>query len=458
MATVAAFLLVPAAQALAYNTVTIEGAGEGSGWVKGYEINKGNPPVDCHWNGKEWDVGTPKAGECESEAVAPEGTEAFAVEEEADPGSVFGGWKIVEGGFGFNVCEEPLNPICGGLLLLGHTKIQAKFNEIPPPLVPLTVTSSGAPGGEVKCSINGGAKGSCPAEAPEGKNVKLFAEGTGVELNEWTTGPCASTSANPCSFAMPASAVSANADFQVAQETLTVTEPGAGSGTVACEVNSVVEPCNGTYEYGKSVKLVATPDPGNEVESITGPGCSVIGAGEASTGECVFTLEEDTTVTVVFESAGTKESVPATIEGEVPKKTSLEGCAGPVILGPFEPAVPFNYEGTCSLIATSTGDATELSAADPDETATKGHLVNGSYSLPSALETRANGLGGLEFPATGYPYAPLSEPSVTLLTYGGPVSADNVTVHFKQHIGLHDALADGTYAKTITLTLEQTTP
>jgi hypothetical protein len=31
-------------------------------------------------------------------------------------------------------------------------------------------------------------------------------------------------------------------------------------------------------------------------------------------------------------------------------------------------------------------------------------------------------------------------------------------VFFRQHIGLHDALHTGTYAKTITLTLEQTTP
>ena len=46
----------------------------------------------------------------------------------------------------------------------------------------------------------------------------------------------------------------------------------------------------------------------------------------------------------------------------------------------------------------------------------------------------------------------------TLLTYGGPVSHDPVTVSFKQTIGANDALRTGAYSKTLTFTLSTTTP
>jgi hypothetical protein len=476
LATVAAFLLVPAASAFAGVQGEVIGAGEGSGWVKGVGTaeEQGNPPVDCHWSGElqEFDTAIPLgSGKCKFEAInIGIGEGAVELEGEHDPGSLLYGWHVVEGS-AVSGCEEPVfsqEEICGVLQFApspAGIKVRATFNL---QSEPLTLTASGAAGGGFECEINGGAKGACPTEAPVGKNVKVYPTGTGVELEEWTTGPCESTSDNPCEFTMPEEPVSANAAFAVASESYAVTAAGGGTGTLVCKVEGSPASCSGSALYGETIHVAAAPDAENVVEKIDTTGsaaCSV--AFEGVSGECSFVIHASSTATVYFESAGTKAVLtpPATVEGEVPITTSLEGCESPVVLGPFVPTVVENYEGTCSVTATSTGVETELSAEDKSAEETghlvqeyedKNHVVH-HYRLPSALETRANGLAGLEFPGTGHSYAPLTS-KVDLLDYAGPVSADNVTVHFKQHIGLHDALHTGTYAKTITLTLEQTTP
>ena len=63
-------------------------------------------------------------------------------------------------------------------------------------------------------------------------------------------------------------------------------------------------------------------------------------------------------------------------------------------------------------------------------------------------------------PREPLPFAPLGGASAptTLLTYGGPVSNDPVTLGFKQSIGAADALRTGTYSKTLTFTLSTTAP
>jgi hypothetical protein len=104
-------------------------------------------------------------------------------------------------------------------------------------------------------------------------------------------------------------------------------------------------------------------------------------------------------------------------------------------------------------VISSAGDAT-LSVADPSSTAT-GHLVNGAFSLPQALQAHASSAGG-----TSSAMAPVggSSAPTTLLTYGGPISNDAVTVDFKQPVAANDALRTGTYSKTLTFTLSTTTP
>ncbi len=98
------------------------------------------------------------------------------------------------------------------------------------------------------------------------------------------------------------------------------------------------------------------------------------------------------------------------------------------------------------------GDAT-LSVADPSANA-PGHLVNGTFSLPSAVQAKATSPAGTGSTA----FAAVSATPLTLLTYSAPVSNDPVAITFNQHIGQSDALRTGSYSKTLTFTLSTTNP
>ena len=118
-----------------------------------------------------------------------------------------------------------------------------------------------------------------------------------------------------------------------------------------------------------------------------------------------------------------------------------------------QPGVEKDYTATTTANVVSTaGDAT-LSISDPS-TNVPGHLVNGTFSLPSAVQAKAASPA-----ATGSTaFSAVSATPLTLLTYAGPVSNDPVTVTFNQHIGASDALRTGSYSKTLTFTLSTTTP
>jgi beta-galactosidase GanA len=149
-------------------------------------------------------------------------------------------------------------------------------------------------------------------------------------------------------------------------------------------------------------------------------------------------------------------SVPATatapVSGTVPATLAL--TVGPASFGAFTPGVTADYTaGAAANVISTAGDAL-LSVADPSSTAT-GHLVNGAFSLPSALQAKASspaGVGG-SYADVGGTAAPTS-----LLTYSGPASNDPVALLFSQHIGSTDALRTGAYSKTLTFTLSTTTP
>jgi hypothetical protein len=98
-------------------------------------------------------------------------------------------------------------------------------------------------------------------------------------------------------------------------------------------------------------------------------------------------------------------------------------------------------------VISTAGDAA-LSVADPSSTAT-GRLVNGTFSLPQALQANAGGA----FAPVGGSAAP-----TPLKSWTAPVSNESVTVSFRQTIGANDALRTGTYSKTLTFTLSTTTP
>jgi hypothetical protein len=136
-----------------------------------------------------------------------------------------------------------------------------------------------------------------------------------------------------------------------------------------------------------------------------------------------------------------------TVGGSVPATLSLTLGSAPSF-GAFTAGVAKDYTAQTSANVISTAGDAGLSVADPSSTAT-GHLVNGTFSLPSTVQANAGG----PFADVGGSAAP-----TLLKSWTNPTSNEAVTVNFQQHISAGDALRTGTYAKTLTFTLSTTTP
>jgi hypothetical protein len=122
----------------------------------------------------------------------------------------------------------------------------------------------------------------------------------------------------------------------------------------------------------------------------------------------------------------------------VPPTLSLT-LGPPASFGAFTPGVAGDYAASTTADVVSTAGDAALTVTDPD-TAHPGHLVNGSFALPSPLLA-----GGSPLPSV-------------VRTWDAPVSHDDVTIPFSQAIGAHDALRTGTYGKTLAFTLSTTSP
>ena len=159
-----------------------------------------------------------------------------------------------------------------------------------------------------------------------------------------------------------------------------------------------------------------------------------------------------------YNRAGRCTSMPAqeTVNpsATVPSVLALTlGTAGS--FGALTPAVAKDYSATMTATVTSTAADAALTAFDSSATAT-GHLVNGSFSLPSPLQVKATSAVGTGTGALS-DLGGFASPT-PLLTYSVPISNDAVTLGFQQHVDANDALRAGTYSKTITFTLSTTTP
>ena len=148
--------------------------------------------------------------------------------------------------------------------------------------------------------------------------------------------------------------------------------------------------------------------------------------------------------TVIYRNA-------APVSGTVPATLSLKLDQSPTF-SPFAPGVAQDYAASMTAnVVSSAGDGA-LSVSDPGATA-PGHLLNGTYSLPSALQAKATSPAG-----AGGAFASVGGSPAQLLGYAGPASNDPVTLQFQQHIGATDPLRTGTYSKTLVFTLSTTSP
>jgi hypothetical protein len=176
--------------------------------------------------------------------------------------------------------------------------------------------------------------------------------------------------------------------------------------------------------------------------TLTGPGTCKITASQS--GDANYFRAPD--VSRSFQVGASQEG---SVGGTVPATLALT-LGAPASFGAFAPGVSRPYEATTTATVTSTAGDALLSVTDPSQSAT-GRLVNGSFALGEQLQVRANANA----------FAPLSATAgspLALLSYGGPVSNDSVSIGFRQEIGAGQALRTGAYGKTLTFTLSTTTP
>ena len=157
------------------------------------------------------------------------------------------------------------------------------------------------------------------------------------------------------------------------------------------------------------------------------------------------------TITAAAVPAPTSTSTNVDVGVTVPSVLALNFGAA-ASFGALTPALDHDYAASTTATVLATSGNALLSVTDPSATA-PGHLINGTSSLPSAVQAKATSPAG-----AGGAFAPVSNTPSTLLTYTGPANADPVTISFLQHVGTTDALRAGSYGKTLTFTLSTTAP
>ena len=197
-------------------------------------------------------------------------------------------------------------------------------------------------------------------------------------------------------------------------------------------------------QYDQPITVTGTPASDETVSftppaSLPGDGIVTVTSGDGSA---------TTTYTLHLIPA---DIVSGPVGGTVPATLSLT-LGAPATFGTFTPGVDGTYTAATTANVISTAGDAALSVSDPD-TAHPGHLVNGTFALPQALQAKATSPVGV-----GSAFAPISASPATLLSYAGPVSNDPVAITFQQSIARTDALRTGSYGKTLTFTLSTTNP
>ena len=348
----AVLLLIPAASASAEIDTHIVFEGEGSGWVKGARSTEdGKPPIKCHWNGTEIDLGTginpgtgegesgtpAQAGKCETEAEGSGGIFGIGVIHEADKASKFAGWEVLEGFDGLG-CFDELAKEC--TVVFPPIEIKAAFE--PDPDVPLTINPVGSGAGQVNCDVNEGERldAPCAAEYEPGIELELIAapgpnsEFAGFENGSGDAEGCATSPCGPFTLEEESEL---DARFELIERTLTVEAIGEGSvsansGAISgCE--EAAGTCSGTYGQGTTVTLTATPAAG---KAALWTGCTPVGGQpnkcniQIPAGDALVKAEfvaENPVPTLITEAPAANTGTRATLAGTVnPRGLAVDDC------------------------------------------------------------------------------------------------------------------------------------
>jgi hypothetical protein len=388
----AAFLLVPAAQALANPEVEILTVGSGSGKVVGVAPFTGEGPegpVSCEWDGST----EAQSGTCNTEASLLEvPLYAVKVGHEAEEGSLFTGWKV-EGGTPEGCQEENSGAGDCGVLSFGE-KIIVKATFEPSPGVPLTIDHSGAGSGQVNCVVGGGAEEDKPCEESyeAGTELELIAEAhegsqfAGFENGTHDADGC---STSPCGPFTLEEESTLDANFELETRELTVAETGPGSVYVECEEGSGFETCANPLselDYGTEIQVAANPDTGAETTHFEGTG-SASGC-EAAGSPCTFEITEDSSATAEFtyeeESLAIAKtgSGTGTVQCEV-DGGGLEACPTTALYGSTVKVVASADSGSELGSVSGTGSASGCTTSPCEFSLQAGSEVTVEFKLES---------------------------------------------------------------------------
>jgi List-Bact-rpt repeat protein len=201
-------------------------------------------------------------------------------------------------------------------------------------------TSGGTGTGVVKC--NGV---SCASSYPETTVLTLTAtpnahsafSGWSVTGDPGTT--CTGTT-SPCTLTVEAD-ISVSAPFNQITHTLTINQPGSGSGTLSCDAGSGPEACKASYNEATEVTISQSAAFGSEFKGWSG--CD-----SEPAGKCKVTLSSDKSVSATFDlEPGQKNlTVNVTGEGEVKCKVGA---------GSFGSCAPSYPEGTSLTLQGTAG-------------------------------------------------------------------------------------------------------
>jgi len=204
------------------------------------------------------------------------------------------------------------------------------------------------------------------------------------------------------------------------------------------------------FSIGKSGGVSYKWDFGDGTTSTDASPTHTYAQGGAQTATLTVTYADNTTASKSVQ-VDVPPSIQVPIGADVPNMLSLS-LGGSPSFGGFLPATTKTYAASAAVTATSTDANAALTVVDPSTTA-PGHLVNGSYSLPQAVQVHATDAA---HPSTSF--VPVTGSPTTLLSWTAPTSADAITLAFQQSVAQTDPLLGGTYSKTLTFTLSTTTP
>jgi hypothetical protein len=240
-------------------------------------------------------------------------------------------------------------------------------------------------------------------------------------------------------LAAPPAVAAAQTAPDTTPPTVTIVSPAEGAAYVKGQPVAVSFSCTDDTQVADCVG--STSNGGGIDTSTAGPGTFTVTAHDVAGNAKVETRHYSVVV-----------QEPVDVGGEAPATLTLTlGPAAP--FAAFVPGLVKVYATTLIARILSTAADAGLTVADLSDTAT-GHLVNGAYALPQALQAAATSASG-----TGSAAAPVGGGAspTRLLTWNGPANED-ATVTFTQPIAAADALRTGGYSKTLTFTLSTTNP